>query len=181
MRKVLLLALCVAASVVAQGQPTVNSSWTKSQTGILPIEDVNNSNPVALSAQGDMYVTGLFAGDGFSFAGTDLAPIAVSSYLLKYGADGTEKWGVALAGAATIKAITTDASGNVYIAGNFADVVEFGSTDGNAVEKEGMKKGDAYVAERAAGFVAKYDVRCVEGCTEFCTTRLARVSGRWNV
>ena len=49
--------------------------------------------------------------------------------------------GVALAGAATIKAITTDASGNVYIAGNFADVVEFGSTDGNAVEKEGMKKG----------------------------------------
>ena len=118
MRKVLLLALCVAASVVAQGQPTVNNSWTKSQTGILPIEDVNNSNPVALSAQGDMYVTGLFAGDGFSFAGTDLAPIAVSSYLLKYGADGTEKWGVALAGAATIKAITTDASGNVYIAGN---------------------------------------------------------------
>ena len=54
MRKVLLLALCVAASVVAQGQPTVNNSWTKSQTGILPIEDVNNSNPVALSAQGDM-------------------------------------------------------------------------------------------------------------------------------
>ena len=44
MRKVLLLALCVAASVVAQGQPPVNNSWTKSQTGILPIEDVNNSN-----------------------------------------------------------------------------------------------------------------------------------------
>lgn len=161
MRKVLLFALCVAASVVAQAQPTVNNSWTKSQMGILPVKDVNNSNPVALSAQGDMYVTGLFAGDGFSFAGTDLAPIAVSSYLLKYGADGTEKWGVALAGAATIKAITTDASGNVYIAGNFADVVEFGSTDGNAVEKEGMKKGDAYVAEQAAGFVAKYDVNGV--------------------
>ena len=32
MRKVLLFALCVAASVVAQAQPTVNNSWTKSQT-----------------------------------------------------------------------------------------------------------------------------------------------------
>lgn len=161
MRKVLLFALCVAASVVAQAQPTVNNSWTKSQMGILPVKDVNNSNPVALSAQGDMYVTGLFAGDGFSFAGTDLAPIAVSSYLLKYGADGTEKWGVALAGAATIKAITTDASGNVYIAGNFADVVEFGSTDGKAIEKEGMKIDGAFITDQAAGFVAKYDVNGV--------------------
>ncbi|WP_322932611.1 T9SS type A sorting domain-containing protein [Bacteroides sp. CG01] len=157
MRKVLLFALCVAASVVAQAQPTVNNSWTKSQMGILPVKDVNNSNPVALSAQGDMYVTGLFAGDGFSFAGTDLAPIAVSSYLLKYGADGTEKWGVVLAGAATIKAITTDASGNVYIAGNFADVVEFGSTDGKAIEKEGVKMGGAFITEQAASFIAKYD------------------------
>ena len=161
MRKVLLLALCVAASVVAQGQPTVNNSWTKSQTGILPVKEVNNSNPVALSAQGDMYVTGLFAGDGFSFAGTDLTPVTVSSYLLKYDANGAEKWGVVLAGAATIKAITTDASGNIYIAGNFADELEFGSTDGKTEVKEGMKNGDAYVPEQAAGFVAKYDVNGV--------------------
>lgn len=158
MRKVLLLALCVAASVVAQGQPTVNNSWTKSQTGILPVKEVNNSNPVALSAQGDMYVTGLFAGDGFSFAGTDLTPVTVSSYLLKYDANGAEKWGVVLAGAATITAITTDDTGNIYIAGNFADVVEFGSTDGNAIEKEGVKMEDAFISDQAAGFVAKYNV-----------------------
>lgn len=157
MRKVLLLALCVAASVVAQGQPTVNNSWTKSQTGILPVKEVNNSNPVALSAQGDMYVTGLFAGDGFSFAGTDLTPVTVSSYLLKYDANGAEKWGVVLAGAATITAITTDDTGNIYIAGNFADVVEFGSTDGNAIEKEGVKMEDAFISDQAAGFVAKYN------------------------
>lgn len=157
MRKVLLLALCVAASVVAQGQPTVNNSWTKSQTGILPVKEVNNSNPVALSALGDMYVTGLFAGDGFSFAGTDLTPVTVSSYLLKYDANGAEKWGVVLAGAATITAITTDDTGNIYIAGNFADVVEFGSTDGNAIEKEGVKMEDAFISDQAAGFVAKYN------------------------
>lgn len=157
MRKVLLLALCVATSVVAQAQPTVNNSWTKSQVGILPVEDVNNSNPVTVSAQGDMYVTGLFAGDGFSFAGKDLTPIATSSYVLKYDANGDEKWGVALAGAATITTITTDEAGNVYIAGNFADVVSFGTTNGEPVEKEGVKMGGAFISDQAAGFVAKYN------------------------
>lgn len=157
MRKVLLFALCVAASVVAQAQPTVTNSWTNSQMGILPVEDVNNSNPVAVTAQGDVYVAGLFAGDGFSFAGKDLVPIATSSYLLKYDAAGAEKWGVSLAGAATITAITTDESGNVYVAGNFADVVEFGTTEGDPIEKEGVKMEGSFISEQAAGFVAKYN------------------------
>lgn len=163
MRKLLLFIMCVAASVATQALPTLTNSWMKSQSGILPIDNVNSSNPVALSAQGEMYVTGLFAEETFSFAGKDLEPIAVSSYLLKYAADGTEKWGIALAGAATITAITTDDAGNVYIAGNLADKVQFGSTDGSNIEKEGLKNPDdgSYYTEQGAGFVAKYDMNGV--------------------
>lgn len=163
MRKLLLFITCVAASVVTQALPTLTNSWMKLQTGILPLEDVNSSNPVALSVQGEMYVTGLFAGEAFSFAGQDLEPVATSSYLLKYSADGTEKWGIALAGAATITAITTDDAGNVYIAGNLADKVQFGSTDGSNIEKEGLKNPDdgSYYTVQSAGFVAKYDANGV--------------------
>ena len=90
-------------------------------------------------------------------------PVSVPLFVYGFGATIPVSYThlVALAGAATIKAITTDVSGNVYIAGNFADVVEFGSTDGKAIEKEGMKIDGAFITDQAAGFVAKYDVNGV--------------------
>lgn len=151
---------CAAAMLTVQAQPTVTNSWTKSQTDILSVANVNNSNPVAVSAQGDMYATGLFT-ESFTFGGKEIEAVATSSYLLKYGTDGAEKWGVALTGAATIKTITTDGAGNVYIAGNFADELTFGSTDGNTQVKEGIKMDGTPIADQAAGFVAKYDVNGV--------------------
>ena len=160
MKKVLLLAFCTAAMLTVQAQPTVTNSWTKSQTDILSVANVNNSNPVAVSAQGDMYATGLFT-ESFTFGGKEIEAVATSSYLLKYGTDGAEKWGVALTGAATIKTITPDGAGNVYIAGNFADELTFGSTDGNTQVKEGIKMDGTPIADQAAGFVAKYDVNGV--------------------
>lgn len=160
MKKVLLLAFCAAAMLTVQAQPTVTNSWTKSQTDILSVANVNNSNPVAVSAQGDMYATGLFT-ESFTFGGKEIEAVATSSYLLKYGTDGAEKWGVALTGAATIKTITTDGAGNVYIAGNFADELTFGSMDGNTQVKEGIKMDGTPIADQAAGFVAKYDVNGV--------------------
>ena len=160
MKKVLMLAFCAAAMLTVQAQPTVTNSWTKSQTDILSVANVNNSNPVAVSAQGDMYATGLFT-ESFTFGGKEIEAVATSSYLLKYGTDGAEKWGVALTGAATIKTITTDGAGNVYIAGNFADELTFGSTDGNTQVKEGIKMDGTPIADQAAGFVAKYDVNGV--------------------
>lgn len=160
MKKVLLLVFCAVAMLTVQAQPTVTNSWTKSQTDILSAANVNNSNPVAVSAQGDMYATGLFT-ESFTFGGKEIEAVATSSYLLKYGTDGAEKWGVALTGAATIKTITTDGAGNVYIAGNFADELTFGSTDGNTQVKEGIKMDGTPIADQAAGFVAKYDVNGV--------------------
>lgn len=160
MKKVLLLVFCAVAMLTVQAQPTVTNSWTKSQTDILSVANVNNSNPVAVSAQGDMYATGLFT-ESFTFGGKEIEAVATSSYLLKYGTDGAEKWGVALTGAATIKTITTDGAGNVYIAGNFADELTFGSTDGNTQVKEGIKMDGTPIADQAAGFVAKYDVNGV--------------------
>lgn len=160
MKKVLLLAFCAATMLTVQAQPTVTNSWTKSQTDILSVANVNNSNPVAVSAQGDMYATGLFT-ESFTFGGKEMEAITTSSFLLKYGVDGAEKWGVALTGAATIKTITTDDAGNVYIAGNFADELTFGSTDGNTKVKEGVKMDGTPIADQAAGFVAKYDVNGV--------------------
>lgn len=81
MKKVLLLAFCAAAMLTVQAQPTVTNSWTKSQTDILSVANVNNSNPVAVSAQGDMYATGLFT-ESFTFGGKEIEAVATSSYLL---------------------------------------------------------------------------------------------------
>lgn len=160
MKKVLLTMVCLVAFTIVKAQPTVTGKWTKSEKGIISAADINNSNPIALSAQGEMYATGLFT-ENFSFGGMDLEALATSAYLLKYDANGEAKWGVALTGAATITAITTDETGNVYIAGNFADVVSFGSTDGVTIEKEGLKQDGTSLESQSAGFIAKYDTNGV--------------------
>lgn len=78
----------------------------------------------SVAADGSVYKTGSYDKD-FKFADQTIinSDELLSAYLAKYTADGKEEWVATLFGAASITAITTDADGNVYIAGTFEDDV----------------------------------------------------------
>ncbi|MCM1518276.1 MAG: T9SS type A sorting domain-containing protein [Pseudoflavonifractor sp.] len=135
--------------------PQLTEVWTHSYQSVVTGGNLMSQTNSAIDANGNVYVAGKF-NEAFDFAGETLEPIASSSYLLKFAADGSELWGVSLAGAATVTAVAVDADGSPVLAGVFADEVEFGSQDGNAVIKEGMKMEGAYTSELNASFIAKY-------------------------
>lgn len=157
MKKFLLSTLGITVALSAVATPTMSKKWENSQNGIVSSEAVNYNTPIAVSDNGDVYTTGLFT-EAFEFADNELMPIATSSYILKYGVDGSEIWGIAIAGSATIVDTDIDAAGNLYVAGTFADVVSFGSTDDNTIEKEGQKASDnSYYTKQNSSFIAKYN------------------------
>lgn len=155
MKKFLLSALSVTALLAANAAPTLTETWSKPLTGIAA-GAVNYATPMAMAADGSVYASGLFSA-AFEFAGKTLEPItAQDSYALKYNADGTEAWAVDLAGAVSISSVAVDKDDNLYVAGIFADEVEFGSTDGKTITKEGQKISDAFAQNKNAAFIAKY-------------------------
>lgn len=135
--------------------PQLSEDWTHSYQSVVTGGSVMSPTSSAIDANGNVYVAGKF-NEAFDFAGETLEPIASSSYLLKFAADGSELWGVAFAGAATVTSVAVDADGTPVVAGIFADEVEFGSLDGNAIVKEGMKMEGAYTSQLNASFIAKY-------------------------
>ncbi len=152
MRKILLTLFCLAVvTTTIEAQPVTSSLWKK--TINLPRESTAaaSNDLLALTKSGELYATGNFS-KNFSFGNNDLEAVAKSTYLIKYDASGNEKWGVAIVGAATPTAITTDEQGNIYLAGVFADQINIGSTDGQVVSKTGV----AETTELAAAFLAKY-------------------------
>lgn len=150
MKKTLLMIAACGVLTAAQAQTDV-AVWSDAFTTVDATEDVNYKAPVAVAADGSTYVTGNFT-QAFAFGTTFLENTANSAYLAKYNAAGEKQWAVALKGAATIKAIDTDANGNVYIAGVFADIVEVGST-GETETINGM----ADETEQVSGFIAAYN------------------------
>lgn len=150
MKKTLLMIAACGVLTAAQAQTDV-AVWSDAFTTVDATEDVNYKAPVAVAADGSTYVTGNFT-QAFAFGTTFLENTANSAYLAKYNAAGEKQWAVALKGAATIRAIDTDANGNVYIAGVFADVVEMGST-GETETINGM----ADETEQVSGFIAAYN------------------------
>lgn len=160
MRRILLSITC---AMMVAGATFANPVFTQlnkvEYKNIIDSKFASRQNPVAYTADKQVYMTGTFDAD-FT-AATDLSPIATSAYLIKYDADLKAIWNIALQGAATIKSITTDENGGVYIAGSLADEVIFQSTDGNNITKEGMKKGGAFTINQNAAFIAQYDANGV--------------------
>lgn len=160
--KKLLLSIIGAASLMtvnAAVPPTTTPVWTNTIYSVANAEDVNYSAKMAFTASGETYVAGIVSGEGFRFCPNMVEPVGVSSYVAKYDAIGVSAWAVTIKGAATVTAITTDAQGDVYVAGTLADKVTFESTDGtNVIEVEGCKDeyGD-YTTDQKAAFIAKYD------------------------
>lgn len=158
MKKQLLTIFLAAMTCGLYAQPQLQNDWTKSQSDIISVDAANNSNPMAITLQNEVYATGVFNAE-FTFGGHVLEHLANSSYLVKYSATGAEMWGVSLYGAATIKAITTDTEGNVYIAGNIADEVVFNTTSGEPISLYGAiaPDGTTYYTKQSVGFIAKYN------------------------
>lgn len=153
MKKSVLLVFS-ALAITANAQPVLSSQWAKPLNGAeIP---ATAATTIAVTSLGNVYSTGVFT-EEFSFAGEVLEPITDSSYILKYGTNGNEEWGVVLSGSIAVTSATVDEAGNLYVAGQFADEVEFGSTSGSSVIKEGASKEGGFYAEKCAAFIAKYN------------------------
>ena len=135
--------------------PQLTEAWTQSYPSVVSGDYSMTPTYCAFDARGNVYVAGKFT-EAFDFAGSTLDPIAGSSYLLKYSAEGTELWGVSFAGAATVTAMSVSDDECVFVSGMLADEVEFGSLNGLPIVKEGMKMGGDFTSNLNASFIAKY-------------------------
>ena len=153
MKKLLLTIFAATATFAASAAPT--QVWSKSVDGVFEAGKAVYNAPVTIDGAGAVIAAGIYSVDA-TIEGVPLEAIGNSSYIVKYAADGAPAWTVGLVGSAKITKIVTDSENNIYVAGQFADEVTFGTTSGDAIVKEGMKvAGDATV-EQCAAFIAKY-------------------------
>lgn len=89
---------------------------------------------IAMDAAGNSYVAGTFTGSTMYIGSASLTNAANGSqdaYVVSYDASGNVRWTKRIGGTNSddIMALTTDASGNLYMAGNFgSSSVSFGTT-----------------------------------------------------
>lgn len=151
MKKTLLSAFATCAVCVSANA----TAWNADITGIFDADGAVYATETAVAADGSVIVTGAFNAEA-TIAGNPFEPVGTSAYIAKYNADGTAAWSVALTGAATITAITTDAEGNIYVAGRYADEVTLGSTDDKTAIVKGIMVWGEYSMDKDASFIARY-------------------------
>lgn len=141
------------ATVVARAESVASvSTWTDELTTTAEIADLHRGAAMTIDNEGNAIVTGSYTTD-LSFAASNLEATSTSAFVAKYDKAGNRKWAAGLNGAATINAITTDAEGNIYAAGVFADVVKILNANG---ESKQTITGMADITDKATGFIVKY-------------------------
>ncbi|MDE5554618.1 MAG: hypothetical protein K2J10_05485 [Muribaculaceae bacterium] len=156
MKKFLLtLAAACAVTAASAAVDDLTKAWEHSIENAYAADAKAWNAPLAIDSDGNVIATGAFTED-FTIAGFDFEAIGTSAYVVKYDKSGDIMWAVSFTGAASVNAIDTDADGNIYIAGTFADNVSFGTTSGSPIKKEGMKIDDAFTTKQNASFIAKY-------------------------
>lgn len=141
------------ATVVARAESVATAStWTAELTTTAAIADLHRGAAMTIDNEGNAIVTGSYT-TNLQFAESYLEATATSAFVAKYDKAGNKKWAAGLKGAATINAITTDAEGNIYAAGVFADVVEILNANG---ESKQTITGMADITDKATGFIVKY-------------------------
>lgn len=141
------------ATVVARAESVASAStWTAELTTTEAFADLHRGAAMTIDNEGNAIVTGSYT-TNLQFAESYLEATATSAFVAKYDKDGNRKWAAGLNGAATINAITTDAEGNIYAAGVFADVVKILNANGESKQTiTGMADRD----DKATGFIVKY-------------------------
>lgn len=170
MKKLLLLAIAAATTMAAWA---ADAKWTSSVSNIFKDNKPVYSGAVTIDASGNSYVAGAYNQDA-TINGSEFTAIGNSAYVAKYDATGAAQWTINFEGAANVTSMTTDASGNLYIAGTFADEVTLGSTDKNSVVIEGAKMDGTFTTSLCASFIAKYtSVGVLTAHTEFVPKKLS--------
>lgn len=128
-------------------------TWTDNLTTTAEAKDLTRAAAMAVDNEGNSIVTGSFTKD-LEFAASYLESVANSAFIAKYDKAGAKKWAAGLAGAATITTVATDAEGNVYAAGIFADNVAIKDASGDT---KATITGMADKVDKVSGFIVKYD------------------------
>lgn len=153
MRKNLLFVLGLVVTMAAFSQIPTETIWSKSFTPITAKDTMPDNQVMTVDMQGSAIVAGKMT-KNFTFANKEITALtSKANYIAKYSASGQELWAV-VADGANITSITTDANGNIYIAGNFTEAYSLSSTDGNDKEQEG----NDYVS---SALIAKYNANGV--------------------
>lgn len=141
---------------VINGEILKTNVWNSSISAV-QATDANPVSPAAMDADGNLYVSGKQTQD-FDFAGTTIGSLGVGAYVAKYDAAGNEKFAFALYGSIALTAMTTDAEGNLYVAGSFTDEAYITDIEGQTGDYETITgaTGD-WSMERPSSFLAKYD------------------------
>ncbi len=123
---VFIFSLTVISCAKKDGSSTSSSASSSSDglTGTYQLATNDYANGVATDSSGNVYVTGGTKGgldENTSAGNTDL-------FVIKYNSSGTHQWTKQLGTSSTDTAngVTTDSSGNVYVAGG-----TYGGLDGN--------------------------------------------------
>ena len=141
------------ATVVARAESVATApTWTNDLTTTEAIADLHRGAAMTIDNEGNAIVTGSYTTE-LQFAESYLEATATSAFVAKYDKAGNKKWAAGLKGAATISAITTDAEGNIYAAGVFADEVKILNAKG---ESKQTITGMAERTDKATGFIVKY-------------------------
>ena len=114
---------------VAKYNSSGTVQWAKGAGGT----NVDEANSVAVDASGNVYICGTFKSPIITFGSTNLINSSIDSgdiFIAKYDVSGNVLWAKSAGGTNTdvATAVTTDASGNVYMTGSFnSSVITFGS------------------------------------------------------
>ena len=142
------------ATVAANAKDVLDApTWTDNLTTTTEAKELTRAAAMAVDNEGNSIVTGSFTKD-LEFADSYLEPVANSAFIAKYDKAGAKKWAAGLAGAATVTTVATDAEGNVYAAGVFADQVAIKDASG---ETKATITGMADNVKQVSGFIVKYD------------------------
>lgn len=142
------------ATVAANAKDVLDApTWTDNLTTTAEAKELTRAAAMAVDNEGNSIVTGSFTKD-LEFAASYLEPVANSAFIAKYDKAGAKKWAAGLAGAATVTTVATDADGNVYAAGVFADNVAIKDASGDT---KATITGMADKVDKVSGFIVKYD------------------------
>ncbi len=154
MRRFTFSMMLALATVAANAKDVLDApTWTDNLTTTTEAKDLTRAAAMAVDNEGNSIVTGIFTKD-LEFAASYLEPVANSAFIAKYDKAGAKKWAAGLAGAATVTTVATDAEGNVYAAGVFADQVAIKDANG---ETKATITGMADKVDKVSGFIVKYD------------------------
>ena len=154
MRRFTFSMMLALATVAANAKDVLDApTWTDNLTTTTEAKELTRAAAMAVDNEGNSIVTGSFT-KNLEFADSYLEPVANSAFIAKYDKAGAKKWAAGLAGAATITTVATDAEGNVYAAGVFADNVAIKDASGDT---KATITGMADKVDKVSGFIVKYD------------------------